>query len=439
MLALIIDIGIFLNLFFTSYVFFKDPFEFYFSYIPILILLPIFILKFKFYTPNLYILIPLLIVGIFNVAIDNNTMAKFLKIYLNVAVSLIFYQYVMQYYEYDVKRIFKMYLNVSFFVCVLGLFQLASYLVGFEYGYDFRKLFPINKWGLSLGGLGVRINSVFSEPSYLGAYIAPAFFISLYQVITRTSNFISLKRSLVIIVCYLLSASSVGYLGVFVCVILLTLNYGAIRYFLIAIPLVVILFITAYNNTEEFKVRVDGINELFFNNIMDEKVDKGENPVVKLNRIKNFLNRVHGSSFVLYNNYNAAKQNFKENPIFGTGLGSHEFAFEKYNLASKIGNIYEFNVSDANSMFLRTVSEVGLIGVVFLIFFVIKFFVSRDLNMREIDEYWLIGNALLVLILLQYARQGNYTYNGFFLYCWMYYYNKGSYNKYAEELNISKK
>ncbi|MDX2171826.1 MAG: hypothetical protein SFY56_01820 [Bacteroidota bacterium] len=366
-------------------------------------------------------------------------MAKFLKIYLNVAISLVFYQYVMQYYEFDVKKIFKMYLNVSFFVCVLGLFQLVSYLVGFVYGYDFRILFPINKWGLSLGGLGVRINSVFSEPSYLGAYIAPAFFIAIYQVITRTSNFMSIKKSLVIIVCYLLSASSVGYLGVFLCVILLTLNYGAVRYFLIAIPLVVILFITAYNNTEEFKVRVDGINELFFQDIMDEKVYQGETSFGRLRRIKDFLKRVHGSSFVLYNNYNAAKQNFIENPFFGTGLGSHEFAFEKYNLASKIGNIYEFNVTDANSMFLRTVSEVGLIGVVFLIFFVIKFFVSRDLNMREIDDYWLISNALLVLILLQYARQGNYTYNGFFLYCWMYYYNKVAYSKYAETLNSGKK
>ena len=120
MLALIIDIGIFLNLFFTSYVFFKDPFEFYFSYIPIVILLPIFILKFKFHAQNLYILLPLLVVGVFNIAIENNTIAKFLKIYLNIAVSLIFYQYVMQYYEFNVKRIFKMYLNVSFFVCLFG-------------------------------------------------------------------------------------------------------------------------------------------------------------------------------------------------------------------------------------------------------------------------------------------------------------------------------
>jgi len=438
MLALFIDIGIFLNLFFTSYVFFKDPFEFYFSYIPIITLLPIFILKYKFYSKNLYILIPLLIVGVFNIAIDNNTVAKFLKIFLNITISLVFYQYVMQYYEFNVKRIFKMYLNVSFFVCLFGLFQLLSFFIGFTYGYNWSLFLPLNKWAFSVGGLGVRINSVFSEPSYLGAYISPAFFIALYQIITRTNNFISLKKCLIIILCYLLSASSVAYLGIFFAVVLITLNYGAVRYFLLAIPIVVFLFFIAYNNTKEFKARVDGINELFFENILDEQA-KSETKLGKIKRIQDFLKRVHGSSFVFYNNYNAAKQNFKENPIFGTGLGSHEFAYEKYNLSKQIGGIYEFNTSDANSMFLRTVSEAGLIGVIFLLLFIFKYFVARDLNNNEIDEYWIISNALLVLILLQCARQGNYTYNGFFLYCWMYYYNKVDYAKYSESISSSKK
>ena len=434
MLALIIDIGIFLNLFFTSYVFFKDPFEFYFSYIPIVILLPIFILKFKFHAKNLYILLPLLVVGVFNIAIDNNTIAKFLKIYLNIAVSLIFYQYVMQYYEFNVKRIFKMYLNVSFFVCLFGLIQLVSYWIRFTYGYKWNDFLPLNKWNISLGGLGIRINSVFSEPSYLGACISPAFFISIYQLIKRENSFFSLKRSLIIIVCYLFTFSSVAYLGIFFAVVLLTLNYGAIRYFLIAIPLVFFLFFIAYNNTKEFKDRVDGINDLFFENILDGEIAKGESKFAKRDRIKYFLHHVHGSAFVFYNNYNAAKQNFFENPVFGTGLGSHEFAYEKYNLSQKIGGVYEFNTTDANSMFLRTVSEAGLIGVAFLILFIFKYFVGRDLNNREIDDYWLMSNALLVLILLQCARQGNYTYNGFFLYGWMYYYNRFDYNTYAETL-----
>jgi hypothetical protein len=35
---------------------------------------------------------------------------------------------------------------------------------------------------------------------------------------------------------------------------------------------------------------------------------------------------------------------------------------------------------------------------------------------------WLISNAVLVVILLQLIRQGNYTFGGFMAYMWLYYY-----------------
>ncbi|MBA2610875.1 MAG: hypothetical protein H0U95_02820 [Bacteroidetes bacterium] len=435
MIGFLIDVGIFSNLFYTGFVFFKQPFEFYFSYIPILILLPIFIIKYKFYAPSLYIIIPLLIVGVFNVFIENNTASKFIKIFVNLSVNLIFYQYVLQYYNFDVRLIFKKYMNISFIVCALGLFQLLSYWIGFKYGYDLSLLLPLNKWGLNLGGLGIRINSLFSEPSSLGIAVAPAFFVCIYQLLTRTNDFISLKRCLVIVACYCLSFSSLAFLGIFLSIILITLNFGAVRYFLFAIPLSVFLFFIAYNNATEFKVRVDGIKELFVDNILDE-AKAGETKLAKNKRIRNFLNRVHGSSFVFYNNYYIAKQNFIKNPLFGTGIGSHEFAYDKYTLNKIIGGIYEFNTGDANSLFLRTISEVGLFGALFLILFVFKYFVSHDLNGDENEDYWLMSNALLVLILLTYLRQGNYTYNGFFLYGWMYYYNSANYKNSLESLKV---
>lgn len=433
MIGFLIDVGIFSNLFYTGYVLFDSPFEFYISYLPIILLLPVFIIKYKFYAPSLYIIIPLLVFGLFNIFIGNNTTPRFLKIFLNISVNLVFYQYVMQYYSYDIKLIFRKYLYISFLMCALGLFQLASYWVGFLQGYKLSLIFPLTKWGFNLGGLGIRINSLFSEPSALGIAIAPAFFISIYQLFSRTNEFISLKKCLVIVICYCLSFSSLAFLGIFTSIILLALNFGAIRYFLIALPLSAFLFFVAYNNAEEFKARVDGMNELFVNNILDENT-LGESKRGKIKRIRNFLSRVHGSSFVFFNNYTVAKQNFIKNPIFGTGLGSHEFAYDKYSLNKIIGGIYEFNTGDANSLFLRTVSEVGLMGTIFIILFAFKYFVSHDLNQREIDDYWLIGNALLVLILLTYIRQGNYTYNGFFMYCWMYFYNSKNYNEYSESL-----
>ena len=432
MIGVLIDVGIFSNLFFTGFVFFREPFEFYISYIPILILLPIFIIKYRFYAPILYILVPLLLIGLFNVLIDNNTVAKFIKIYLNLCVSIVFYQYVIQYYNFDIKLIFKKYLDIAYIVCAIGLFQLFSYWIGFKYGYDLRTFLPLNKWGTNPGGLGIRINSLFSEPSSLGIAIAPAFFVSIYQLIVRENIFTSLKKSMIIITCYCLSFSSLAFFGIFLSILLITLNFGAIRYFLFAIPISVFLFFVAYNNAPEFKSRVDGMNELFINNILDEDAQGkgnglGMTKIAKIKKVRNFLSRVHGSSFVFYNNFYIAKKNFLKNPLFGTGIGSHEFAYDKYSLNKMIGGIYEFNAGDANSFFLRTLSEVGMFGAIFLILFVFKYFVSHDLNGKEENDYWIISNALLVLILLTYLRQGNYTYNGFFLYAWMYYYNNLNY------------
>jgi hypothetical protein len=431
----IIDFGIFLNLFFTGHVLFRGqlPFEFYFSYVPIVIFLPFFILNYKFNTKLLYLLVPLLVTGILNVFISNNEFGNFFKIFLNLVLNFVFYEYVMQYYNYNIKHIFKIYLKISFYIAILGLIQLVSYWLGIKYGYDYSSFLPLNKWRYNPGGLGIRINSTFSEPSYLALSLSPAFFISLYTLLKGDTYFYTRNRAIVVLVCYLLSFSSLGFIGIGITIFLFTLNYGVVRYFLFAIPVGVFFFYAAYTNAEEFRRRIDGLNALFFEDILKlEGKDQEKTKVVNLVYVRKILPQIHGSSFVLYNNFTVAKKNFLNNPLFGTGLGSHELAFDKYNVNYALAGIYRFNVGDANSMLLRLLSETGLMGVLFAIFFVIKFSVTKDINDKEIDRFWLISNSLLTLILLQYLRQGNYTYNGFIMYAWMFYYNKLEYNEYQE-------
>jgi hypothetical protein len=117
-------------------------------------------------------------------------------------------------------------------------------------------------------------------------------------------------------------------------------------------------------------------------------------------------------------------KNLENNYLFGSGLGSHEIAFKKYNLTAQLGGNYQFNAADANSTFLRTLSEVGLIGIGFLLFFMFNFYISKP-RVGDVmqEEYWLISNAIFIVIFLQYLRQGNYSLAGFFFFCWMYYYN----------------
>lgn len=184
---------------------------------------------------------------------------------------------------------------------------------------------------------------------------------------------------------------------------------------------------------------MDGLSSLYIDDILSTEGTNTSSSgrQQQLQKI-NILGKIHGSSFVQFNNFIVTKENFKSNPVFGTGLGSHGIAFEKYNLNSFIGNEYRNNSSDANSMLLRIISETGLFGIVFMYLFIKNNFIKRDPTNEISDYHWLISNAVLVIILLQLARQGNYTYGGFMAYMWLYYYTKKDYLKKVEEHELKK-
>jgi len=143
------------------------------------------------------------------------------------------------------------------------------------------------------------------------------------------------------------------------------------------------------------------------------------------------VGQTHGSSFILYNNYVVAMQNFKTNFVFGTGIGSHPIAFEKYSIAKNI-KIWGFNLNsaDANSMLLRLISETGLFGVIIFLFIIIKCYVRRD-TMHE-TYHWLVSNAILIMMLLNLFRQGHYFLNGFPFFVMLYCFNYFSYKQSRE-------
>lgn len=435
MLSKLTDIAIFSVIFISSIVLFKTPFEFYISYIGLIILLGAFIFKYRFPTKLLYLFLPLLIFGIINILYQNNTFGFFIKIYANIFVSTLFFYYVFEYYERDIVRFFSIYMSWAYIAALIGVIQLVSYLIGFAPGYDFRILFGFNKWGITPGGLGIRVNSIFCEPSYVGATLGPAFFISFYNLIFNKAYFITRLQSLVIVFTYLMSTSSVAYIGVFFVLILLLVNFGVVRYIAIVIPLSLILFYALYNNVREFKIRADGVYALYIEGILEKEAAKDDRggALVQIMRKRSLLQTIHGSSFVQYNNYVITKKNFSENPLFGTGLGSHQYIFSKYDLSYLLGGEYDNNMADANSMLLRTISETGLFGLVFLILFIRNGYVRKDPDHPEADYHWLISNAVLVIILLQLARQGNYTFGGFIGFMWLYYYTKLDYVKFLEQ------
>ena len=336
--------------------------------------------------------------------IGSNTWPQFLKIFLGIFLSSTFYYYVFQFYDLDVERLYKVYLLGCVFVSLVGIFQYFSYQIGFYEGYDYRPF--LNKWGLTknLTG-GLRINSIFSEPSQFAIMLGPASFAAIHCLVFGSRKFFNVFESSVVLIALLLSTSSTGYIGVFLVVILLGINYGKIVNILFGISILFIASSMLYNYIPEFKTRMNAAKGLWIDGDFS-------------------LDNINSSSFVLYNNYTIALKNFEKSPIFGTGLGSHQFAFEKYSLTSdkKFLDI-TFNKSDANSLFLRLLSETGLLGVVSMLLFLFKFFVKRKPNDLNDDFSWVISSSILVIILLYLLRQGNYFINGFPFFLFLYYYN----------------
>lgn len=410
----LVVVAIYISIFINSYVFFTAPFEFYLGYLIYLILLPVFVSRYGFnkWLTNIFLI--LLVTGLFNIIIGNNTAVLFFKVFTGLTLSYFFYYYVIVEFEFNIDQLFKWYLKGAYIAALIGLIQFFSFQVGFKYGYNYTWI--LNKWGFVPGGnFGIRINSVFAEPTHLAAVLSGAFFVSLYNLFRRDTYGISRVKSFVIVVVYLLSFSGLGQTGIFISLILMAISFGLVRYIFIAIPAGLLLFNVLYNNIGDFRERYDSLFSLFTGGKFE-------------------LGKTHGSSFILYNNFHVAMENVKKNPLFGTGIGSHPVAFEKFSLAKNI-KVYGFNLNsaDANSMLLRLISETGIFGVLIMGFIIIKFYVKRD---EQVDSYhWIISNGILIMILLNLFRQGHYFLNGFPLFVLMYIFNAISYNQLLDKKN----
>jgi hypothetical protein len=414
------DISIYLHFFIPSFILFKEPFEFYITYTFIILYLPFLAMKYPIPRGVWWILIILLLTGILNVWLDNNTYKNFFKIYINIVINLIFYGLMMAYYNYNVEEMFRRYLKGVVIVCIYGIIELVAYKLGAFSLVNLRNL-GFNKWGLAYGGLGIRVNATYPEPAHLAQFISPAVFVAFYNLFVE-KIWLSKWESIIIIITFLLTFSSLAYTGLFIILILFLLNYGLIRYFIIAVPIGIFLAYIVYTNVNEFRDRIDGLKLLFIDEYLLEEKNK---EVTSKNAFEarqlRVLRNVHGSSLVLYNNYYVAMQNFKTNFLFGTGLGSHEIAFQKYNLNYLLSKWYVLNAPDANSMGLRIISELGLLGIIFTLFFIIKFLVLK--SDAPDNKKWILSGAIFIIIIIQLLRQGNYTFSGFFFFPWLYYYN----------------
>lgn len=325
-----------------------------------------------------------------------------------VLIYLAYYN-LLRNHNFDIVGIFTEYLNLSYFLAIIGLIQIICYLVGFTYGYDFGYIFDNYRFA-SFNDYTGRLSSICSEPSHFFIAISPACFISFYNLTQKNKYFINLKKSITIMLSVLMTFSSLAYI-VLVVQLLLILNFrGIISIKKIKLMLVymTILFFSLYGlyQIRDIKMRVDdGIQSFIIGDF--------ENG-----------NKLNATTFALFTNYWVAKESFIHNFPFGTGLGTYEINYYKYIYSTPIMDIQEsesfgLNYNDANSLFFRIMSDLGLIGIVFIFILLIKNFIKKNTGETEIYLI-LINYAAFTHILSRMIRFGHYFFLGFGFFLCLY-------------------
>jgi O-antigen ligase len=224
-------------------------------------------------------------------------------------------------------------------------------------------------------------------------------------------------RYLVTFACYLVTYSSIAVAGLILSVLfaLYINDYFNIRKNrLILAPLLMIPMALLVNfliqNVNLINARFTDTTQLFLSSGLQTSEAGNSN----------------ASTFALYSNYIIARDSFLNDPIFGSGLGSHPLIYKetflKYFPSLYLDRYGAQNQQDANSKFLRLMSETGIIGLFLFMFIVIKFFASKTkMITEELKEVGVINYSIFIYIVLCLIRNGNYINVGFFLFLFLYY------------------
>ena len=401
------------NVFAGGFVLFTSPFEFYLGYIFIICFLFVYIFRYHNININrnfLLILIVLTVSSLVNVYFGNDTLFLLAKQVLGILITGLAYYLLIKVNNYEIDKLFRIYLLITLIVAAIGIFQEFSFLVGFKNGYDYSWMIPKWRFIPMPGGGMLRVNSIFVEPTHLVISMAPAFFVSLITFLKNNHSYLTKKASILIIICFILTFSVIVYVVFLISLLLIYSNKKKFKVILITLIMAILIYI-GYCFIPEIHMRISDAIGVITGEIQ--------------------LTSSHATVYAYVSNAFVAFKSFISSPLFGRGLGSHPISYDEFILTG-VSKVFWWaegytgiNKADANSLLLRLISETGLFGVVVVLYFVFKFRLKRSDN----KNLQIISNAIFVLFIIQLLRQGHYFYNGLFFFVWVYYFAYKIYNK----------
>lgn len=336
--------------------------------------------KLKFNKYFIILLIALFVHGIITnlfIGIPPNFM---LAQIIGIAIMGVYYYNFVPLYNLD--EIISLYVKISFYVAIIG------YIF---YFLNFHPLAHIPNES--------RLMSIFKEPAHYAVVVMPACYYYL-----KTKKYFPF---FIIFGTLILTNSSLGYFGCALMFIIPNLSLKRIGYFIAIIPIIIGVFYYIYTEYPFLKLRVDDTYETL------NSVNTGK-----------FKEHTNLSSYAILSNLFIAKENVIDHP-FGSGIGSHLYVHS--NIYSKKVRAPEYlkkqdlkgtNATDANSMFTRIVSEMGILGLILILFLMYLASKSFDLNNNQL----FFAQGVFIYLLLKLFRDGHYFPPEFYLFIWLLYF-----------------
>lgn len=310
----------------------------------------------------------LVFTGVYGILFAVDTPGLFLKEIVGIVTSAVYYNCFYRSQEYSAAHIFRLYVKAAYYLCILALFLFA--IICLHSGFD-RLYWPMQ------------------EPAHLTAAVMPAFYYSGHRMLREKDH---KKEFAILFICILLAQSSVGFIGLLLCVLFLMRRHLLL---LVSAPVVAaIIFVCLYLTSAQFQQRIQDLYLLA--------------AIGQLAVVQNM------SVYVFVKCVIVAWHGFLAHPVLGNGLGSFSAVhgeFLKYVPTPPFLMDFEnYNSTDANSLLLRVMAELGLVGIFVCLWFMWRF------HIKGRSDYAEMSNGMLIFFLLQLLREGTYFLPPFFFF-----------------------
>lgn len=330
------------------------------------------------------------------VIVGSDTFTLFIQQFVSICITAAYWFTIVD--ETNIIEYLRLYKQLAIVTAIVSVFQYLMSIIGIGSLATMSWLIKAQR-STPVGRSAAFLN----EPSYCALVLFPMVFFGIYQLLGRYRSAQSIRLTwwefAVIFAGFLFTGSSSGFFGVAIAIVVIILEYGVSYKQLWIVLLAVICLGTVYNKVPFIHQRLDD--------------------TISLSLGRGNLSSVNLSTQSLVVNKNVAVDSFEATKGFGGGMGSHPISYNKF--VGQYGpNILVQNEYDANSLFLRIVSELGIVGIILLVGLLYHYRFRRN-NSPDIAIYKIISHMCICYLFVRLFRFGHYFDCGLYMFIAMYY------------------